>query len=1310
MQFWVFAVVFLVGILIDVLGHRILKIKRSGLQWLLTVILLVGGLTTGYLGVRDLMVKGESDTSNLYFAIQYLKSGDTLQARNKINTNGVDSAGIGQVLSLFTECVEGDYLSAYFTAKQFVDKQGEKNKYLDTVLSIYELVKKELGIQSEIKDNIEQTNMEKRQQKIISEVNSGLNLIQRDVTYSDELDQLFRMEKEINTNVASEFNEEMMQSLFQKHEKDETFLRLAVKYEMYILNYEQAHLYAQKLIDIEKSPQNYVVYTDVIIQSAKNGFFFSDNSDLIDSSKCALNYLLSKKPLLGDNSGMYDLEIAKLYLEIGERGKAKEYVNKVIDKYGEIKADSPLYQPLEEVIEAYNQSEIDDTSPLLKGVVRNLVEAHSQDIIPINDNTINGTLTDFITSTLKYDHIGIHIGKVDTVDYPTVRAYANVNGTKEKMFGLVEEFTEPDFEILDTQYGIKDFKIVKENKSEQISIAVVMDNSGSMEGKPLEDAKLAAQACVKNMDQTNQDISIVAYSDEAVVMTPLSSEPLLLQDGISAVENGGGTNISAGITGGITELEGEAGTKAIILLSDGQDGNTKEAMDAAVKNAIKQNITIFAVGLGEVEESYMKNIAESTGGKFILADNTTELSDIYLTLQKYIINNYCFEYTVTKNPEKDPRKVIIGITKYQTSAQKMYSISGEAVEEDVYKADISFVEAGDLAVSSVVPGFVGTKDIEKGIEVTVNGYGFSKGVHISIGDLELSEVNIQSENILTGKLLGKMAAGTYLVRAELPDGRVDFKSDLFKVFRAGSGKSIRIGNNVINADVIGQTGDRNFVASGNVLINGFIHSNQDLNITAYNLPEDFKMEEKKCTALGKDGAISGTGKLYISYKQVKSNEVNQAEETFASLVMGGKDYIIRDGTFTIGIDGEETGFDTTLEKYGIEIPGIMKVSIVDYKLYSDHLTLNFNECNPIEIIKSVKEGLSNGEKSNDDAVDLANENAKGKTIFDKADQFDFDGLEVQASISVTAKDIVCGGSVKFKANDSLKFSAFYINDAELKLDTVDAKHEYWKIGGSIDFSHTVPGFKGALEGFGASISSYYWYPDKFEANINLNPGIPVYKVLFINKLGAKAEGVSNIFMPLEVNTRAEDKVLWGDKSLDSIKRKDVIIAGTLEADVNLFKTLGLTLPESMMKLGEMGAIKDGEIGLNFTEKFFYIKADLELLHNKIASAEMSLGKNGFEAKGDVNLAINIWDCEIAGGCNVELGVSQQSVVLGFGIEGKLKCPILNIAWDGEMGMKLSLEPDYVMFELSQNNRKSRMWYDNRGDVKLFNRFGASETI
>ncbi|MFQ9799775.1 MAG: hypothetical protein ACLR23_13490 [Clostridia bacterium] len=129
-----------------------------------------------------------------------------------------------------------------------------------------------------------------------------------------------------------------------------------------------------------------------------------DQAARIDISR-AVNYLLAKKPLLGDDTGLFDIQLAKLYIALDDRETARSYIHKVIDRNNEIREDSPIKKPLLDVVDAYNQLGQDETSPLLSSSVNKLVVAESQGVITVAEGNINGELSNYITSTLKYDRI-----------------------------------------------------------------------------------------------------------------------------------------------------------------------------------------------------------------------------------------------------------------------------------------------------------------------------------------------------------------------------------------------------------------------------------------------------------------------------------------------------------------------------------------------------------------------------------------------------------------------------------------------------------------------------------------------------------------------------------------------------------------------------------------------------------------------------------------------------------------------------------------------------------------------------------------
>ncbi|MFR3483859.1 MAG: hypothetical protein ACLTXL_10420 [Clostridia bacterium] len=166
------------------------------------------------------------------------------------------------------------------------------------------------------------------------------------------------------------------------------------------------------------------------------------------------------------------------------------------------------------------------------------------------------------------------------------------------------------------------------------------------------------------------------------------------------------------------------------------------------------------------------------------------------------MNNYCFEYTVTQNPETDPRTLILSIPTYQTSASKTYRISGDPVDETELEEGIGLAESGELAVFSVAPGGVSAQELQRGVKIVVKGAGFVEGLHISVGDLVVDNLRVLDANTAEGTITGSLPVGRYPVRVTLPDGRVDMKTDTFRVFRAGVSKSVRLGTVTILADTI----------------------------------------------------------------------------------------------------------------------------------------------------------------------------------------------------------------------------------------------------------------------------------------------------------------------------------------------------------------------------------------------------------------------------------------------------------------------------------------------------------------------------
>ena len=114
-----------------------------------------------------------------------------------------------------------------------------------------------------------------------------------------------------------------------------------------------------------------------------------------------------------------------------------------------------------------------------------------------------------------------------------------------------------------------------------LSLAVVLDTSGSMEGDKLVQAKRSVIEMVREM-RDGDEIAMVRYASDHELVQPLARvgavrDTLIAR--IRGLEAGGGTNIPGGLSVGLRALDAaEHGrVRRVVLVSDGLDSTRTEA-------------------------------------------------------------------------------------------------------------------------------------------------------------------------------------------------------------------------------------------------------------------------------------------------------------------------------------------------------------------------------------------------------------------------------------------------------------------------------------------------------------------------------------------------------------------------------------------------------------------------------------------------------------------------------------------------------------------------------------------------------------
>lgn len=178
----------------------------------------------------------------------------------------------------------------------------------------------------------------------------------------------------------------------------------------------------------------------------------------------------------------------------------------------------------------------------------------------------------------------------------------------------------------------------REEKRLPVSLALVIDRSGSMRGQKLSDAKLAARMLVERLNDGDR-LALVHYGTDVRVFAsqPVSHETRQqMLAFVDAIEDEGSTNLSGGLEAAALELRPyvhDFRVSRILLLSDGEptEGLTSEPeLRRLAATYQHEGMTVSGLGVGEdINERVMRGLAEQGGGFYGYIQDSERLADIF---------------------------------------------------------------------------------------------------------------------------------------------------------------------------------------------------------------------------------------------------------------------------------------------------------------------------------------------------------------------------------------------------------------------------------------------------------------------------------------------------------------------------------------------------------------------------------------------------------------------------------------------------------------------------------------------------------
>ncbi len=248
------------------------------------------------------------------------------------------------------------------------------------------------------------------------------------------------------------------------------------------------------------------------------------------------------------------------------------------------------------------------------------------------------------------DSAQVRITQVDNSKFPQVTLYISVTDANGEPLAV-----DPgQIRISENGVVMKPKKVAGSGDIGSLTTLLVMDVSGSMNnaGK-LSAAKAAAQAYVDKMRPGDQ-AGLLTFNTKVTYVQPITNDHAALREAIKSLKAENDTAMYDALVKANQILQDYPGRKAIIVLTDGLDNQSKQTSDQVTQTIGTSGLSISTIGLGNpdnagpffgLDESVLKSLAEKAGGLYSYANNQADLSKLYELYGRALQSEYRFTYT-----------------------------------------------------------------------------------------------------------------------------------------------------------------------------------------------------------------------------------------------------------------------------------------------------------------------------------------------------------------------------------------------------------------------------------------------------------------------------------------------------------------------------------------------------------------------------------------------------------------------------------------------------------------------------------------
>jgi Ca-activated chloride channel family protein len=219
---------------------------------------------------------------------------------------------------------------------------------------------------------------------------------------------------------------------------------------------------------------------------------------------------------------------------------------------------------------------------------------------------------------------------------------------------FIKDLKQADFKVLDNSLPPKEITGFESETNLPLRVALVIDASNSIRDKFLFEQQAAIEFLQQTLNTRKDKAFVLAFDEVSDVTQDFTSDLDKLASGVRKIRPGGGTAMWDAVYYAcrdklMKERETETVRRAIILVSDGDDNQSRVLRQEAIEMAQRAGVIVYTIStnLSNIHDSGDHNlqmIAEATGGRAFYPFKLQDLAEDFHEIQGELRSQYSISY------------------------------------------------------------------------------------------------------------------------------------------------------------------------------------------------------------------------------------------------------------------------------------------------------------------------------------------------------------------------------------------------------------------------------------------------------------------------------------------------------------------------------------------------------------------------------------------------------------------------------------------------------------------------------------------